>query len=247
MKKNKIYDLLIIILVYIGISCIPFSLIPISANFVVLFQIIGQILLFFIILLILKKSDLEHVFKKSDYKVILWFLPLIIVCFSNFFCLFDKESSITYSFSLKMFLDICLSIFIAWNEEYIFRLLLINNFDKQKSPLFKIFVSSSIFALCHLTHFLSSFNPIALIDVLYTFGLGIIFGFIFVYSNSIIAVFVFHSLFNIINNNLASTWIHYGSSNAFYYLTNILVGLIAGMYLLALYLFKLRKSNLNKQ
>lgn len=241
MTKNKIYDLSIIILLYIGISCIPFSLIPIPSFLVTIFQIISQIIIFGLVLFILKKSPLKKSAEKKSSKEFIAFLPLFIICFSNFFCLLIPESNIAFSFSFPLLLEIVLSILIAWNEEYIFRLLLINNLDESKTTLYKILISSCIFALCHLTHFISTLNPVALIDVVYTFGVGLILGFIYVYSESLALVFVFHSFYNIINNNLAQNWISYGNNAFLYYLINIIVGLVAGIYLLVLYLLKLKK------
>ena len=242
MTKNKIYDLLIIILIYIGLSCIPFNLLYISPIFVTFFQILSQIITFLLILFILRKSPLKVSIKKTNSKNVILFIPLVIVCFSNFFCLLMPESKLILSFNFQLLLDIFLSVAIAWNEEYIFRLILIDNLDSGNDSFKNILISSAIFALCHITHFLSSFNPVALIDVIYTFGIGIVLGFIYIYSDSLIFAFIFHAIFNIINNNLSLAWIQYGDNLFLYYLINVIVALVAAVYLLIVYMIKLKKS-----
>lgn len=241
MSKNKIYDLIIIILLYIGISSLPFNLIPISNFFITILRISAQILAFFIIQCFLKKSKLIKQVDNSKGHSLLLFLPLFIVCFSNFFCLLDSSNSFEFSFNGDLILTIFLSILIAFNEEYIFRLLLITNIPDEKGSLYKIIISSLIFSLCHLTHFLSSFNPVDLIDVVYTFGIGIVLGLIFVYGKSFVLAVVYHALYNVINGNFAQSWIRYGANSYSFYYINIIVAAVAITYVLLIYFVKFRE------
>lgn len=241
MSKSKLYDLLIIILLYIGISCLPFDLIPIANYFIILFRIVSQILLFVLLRIFLKKSPLNKDNPQPNKQIIPWFIPLIFVCFSNFFCLFCTDNTFEFSFSVILMLSIVLSVAVAFNEELIFRLILINNLDKYDKPMIKVLISSTVFGLCHITHFLSSFNPLDLITVVYTFGTGMLFGIIYVYGRSFAMAFIFHALYNVINNDLCASWIHFNGTSISYYLPNIIVAAVAILYLSVIYLFVLRK------
>ena len=242
MKKNKIYDILIIILLYIGISCLPFDLIPVPSFVHYIFKILAQVAIIIFIRYFLKKSPLSKDVQKKNSISIVWFIPLFIVCFSNFFCLIDKNNSVVFSFDIDLIFAIMLSLFIAYNEEYIFRMLLIDNLNTDK-PIMKILISSTIFAACHLSHFLSSFNPVDLIDVVYTFFIGIILGLIFVYTNKFVFVYLFHASYNVINGDFSRYWIHFGSASNSFYLINITVGIIAAVYIVLIYFIKLRKES----
>ena len=239
MSKNKIYDILIIILLDIGLSCLPFGLIPISLSWIYIFQIIAQFLTFFLIKLVLKKSQLICEKKECNSKLIPLFIPIFLVCFSNFFCLFDSANSLCLDINFESILRIVLSICVAFNEEVIFRTLLLNNMNKESPSLFRIVLSSAIFAACHLTHFFSSFNPGDLIVVAYTFGIGIILGMIYLYTGSFIWAFIFHALYNVANSVLTSEWIAGRSS---FYLVNIIVTVVAAVYLTLIYFFKLKSE-----
>lgn len=243
MTKNKLYDSLIIILFYIGFSCIPFSLFHISENLQIIFEIIAQLLIFFLLRLTLKKSPLKIKKKKIIPETAVLFIPTFIACFSNFFCLFDPYITIHPEFSVNLLLMIFLSFCIAFNEEYIFRMIIIDNLDKNEKPIVKVLISASVFAVCHLVHFFSTFNPIYLVVVAYTFGLGLILGLMYVYTNSCWFCVLFHFSFNVINNDFAG-WINFKSNrNLSYYLINTGVAVVVGIYLLLIFLLKLNKKS----
>lgn len=243
MKKNKILDMLIIIFLYIGISCIPFSLLSIDVIFIRIFQIIAQILIFFLIKLVLKNSPLKVKKKFFNSKNVIWFVPAFLVCFSNFFCLLDPSNTFAFKYDKALPFDIVLTILLIINEECIFRVLIIDNIEKKEKPIVKVLLSAAIFSLCHLTQFFSTFNPMDLLVVLYTFGIGIILGLIYVYTNSVWCCVIFHFAYNLINGNLSSLFITYGSNYVSYILINVAVGVVVGLYLLIIYLLVLRKQD----
>ena len=76
MKKNNLLDFLIILLVYIGVSCIPFSAFIPEAWLVSLFQIVAQVLILgFVIIFVQTKSKLVVEKQKINWKNVLILLP----------------------------------------------------------------------------------------------------------------------------------------------------------------------------
>ena len=245
MTKSKLLDTLILILVYIGISCLPFSLFGLSETLVLIFRILGQLVIFFLFRLILKKSPLK--FKERTYNRfnMILFIPVFVLCFSNFFNLLNPNNYFEFIFSINFLLGILLSFCVAFNEEYLFRSIIIDNIENSEKPFVKVIISASIFAACHLTSFFSTFNPIDLIQVVYTFGLGIVLGMIYVYTESLWYCVLFHFAYNLVNSDFAQ-FIKYPNVDYLYYLINASVGLIVAVYLVVIYFLFLRKTKLEK-
>ena len=241
MTKSKLLDTLILILIDIGISCLPFDLFGITGTLQLIFQILGQFLIFFLFRLVLKKSPLK--FKERTYNRtnMIFFIPVFILCFSNFFNLLNPANYIEFSFSIDLVLALALSFCVAFNEEYLFRSVIIDNIESSEKPIVKVVISASIFAACHLTVFFSTFNPIDLIQVVYTFGLGIVLGLMYVYGECLWYCVLFHFAYNAINGNLAETWVKYPTIDYLYFLINALVGLVIAAYLFTIYFLKLKK------
>ncbi|MCQ2087189.1 MAG: CPBP family intramembrane metalloprotease [Bacilli bacterium] len=226
---------------YIGLSCIPFELVKIDAIFIKLFHILAQILIFVFTGLVFRKSSLKLETKTHNSKNILYFLPAFLICFSNFFTLFDPNNSLTFSFDFVLILQIVFSILVAFNEEIIFRALLLGNLYEDKKPLVRIVIAAGIFAACHLTHFISTFDPSELVVVAYSFGIGLVLGMMYLYTGSLTLGFVFHALYNIVNNDLANEWISYNNGFTSFYTINILVALVGIAYLFGIYYYKFRE------
>lgn len=242
MTKSKLLDTLILILIDIGISCLPFTLFGIENTLLYIFQILGQFVIFFLFRLVLKKSPLKFKERTYNRRNMFFFIPVFVLCFSNFFNLLNPANYIKFSFSIDLVLLIVLSFCVAFNEEYLFRSVIIDNLDSSEKPIVKVIISASIFAACHLTVFFSSFNPIDLIQVVYTFDLGIVLGLMYVYGECLWYCVLFHFAYNAINSNLAGEWIKYERMDFLYYLINTLVGLVIAAYLFAIYFLILKKS-----
>lgn len=245
MTKSKLLDTLILILIYIGISCLPFSWF-VSGTLLYIFQILAQFVIFFLFKLVLKKSPLN--FKERQYNRLnmILFIPVFILCFSNFFNLLNPSVTFNFSWSLELSLSIPLCFCVAFNEEYLFRCVIIDNLDSSEKPIVKIIISASIFAACHLTSFFSTFNPVQLIMVVYTFGLGIVLGLMYVYGECLWYCVLFHFAYNVINGEFARRFIFYTESDYSYYLINALVGLVVAAYLVAIYFLKLKQKKVEE-
>ena len=205
MKKNQLIDFLIIVLVYIAFSCIPFALFIRDENLswlILTLQIVIQIgILVFIILFTKFKTKLNYSQGKINVINTLLLIPTLAVCFSNLVNLKVANETISIAVNLDLFLSILLTIFIVVNEEIIFRLLFINNLEK-KNNLLIILLTAGVFGLCHITHFLTSFNPADLLVIVYTFLLGLLLGFAYLFTKSIYPCIIIHFLFNLFNNIL---------------------------------------------
>lgn len=233
-NNNRLVDIVLIIILYVGISTLPINLMT-SDMFIhyVIEIILMVIVLLFIFMFTRRNPYIKPPLDKPNKKYSLLLLPTIVVAFSNvIYALILKEKAIS-TFST---IDIPRGIFIVILvvvEEVIFRWYLMG-YLSDKKPLIRILISSGVFALCHLTHFFSSFNPIDLIIVVYTFGLGIVLGFIFEYGKNIYLCIVVHAAFNLIND-LIFTNLFSVSSTLWYYLINIFVALFVALYIVIIY------------
>lgn len=228
MSKNNIYDFLIILFLHIAVSCIPFSLFISIDWLVVTLQILGQIcLLIFDCFFVTKKTHLAHEKGKIKIKYTLLAIPFILLGFSNaIYSIFDGE--LNSNFNLITYLNIILTLFVAINEEIIFRFLFLQNYEKE-NKFVKVLVCSLIFGLSHLTHFFSSFDFSTLLIPCYTFFLGIILGATYYLTNSVIPCMVIHFSFNVFNSVIFNVSIN----NYFIYiLVSVIVGLVVLIYLL---------------
>ena len=82
-----------------------------------------------------------------------------------------------------------------------------------------------------------------LIQTVYTFGLGLLLGYLFEFSHSLVGAVVLHFSFNLFNTIIYEGFGGYTNELAFY-LSAIVFGVIVGVYAICVYLFYLRKYNL---
>ena len=241
MNKSKIIDFAIIILLYVGIAAFPVNLL--TANIAVQFiiQIFLLILLIVFLFFFLKnKPYIDENSKGFDLKNFLLLSPIFLVCFSNYFYALIFKENITLTFGWTDLLEIVSIILIVVIEEIIFRYLLLTNIET-KNPIVKIVISSAIFGLCHLTVFLSTFEPVNLIVVLYSFGIGMILGILYYYTHRLVVCISIHFAFNLFNDFFFLRLFNV-SNNLWFYLTNGIIALLIGSYLVVVYFLKLRKE-----
>ena len=108
-------------------------------------------------------------------------------------------------------------------------------FLKHKSKLQSLIYSSLIFGSVHLLNISSLGSiPIILVQVGYTFFLGMILGIIYLSSKNILLPIIFHILFNFINDILVIELFPIKWDITFF-LVNILVGIIVSLYSLLMF------------
>lgn len=241
MKKNRLIDFLIIVLVYIALSCIPFSLFIKDEKLswlILTLQIVTQIMLFVFVILFLKfKSELNYSDGKINIVNTLLLIPTLAICFSNLTNLYVSGGSASIAVNVGLFLRILLTILIVVNEEIIFRLIFINNLEI-KNKLLVILLTGGVFGLCHITHFLSTFDPADLLVIVYTFLLGLLLGFAYLFTNSIYPCIVVHFLFNLFNNILFP---YFELKWMYFLITGVFVISVA-IYVTLLYFFRMKKQ-----
>ena len=157
------------------------------------------------------------------------FLPFFLVPFSNILAL-AIGGSFAFEFNsldlLRLF-TVPLGVFL---EEIIFRDLALKGREDKKEKMTWLFASSLLFALCHLA---SGFSLATLIQVAYTFGLGLLCGFLYLEGGGFWPSFFLHLLFNLFNNEVYR-WVCGNISEVVFYSVNAGVAVLAGAYFLFL-------------
>ena len=131
-------------------------------------------------------------------------------------------------------------------EELLFRLFIQSSLV-YASSLKRILASAGIFALFHLINIVNVSNVNALVTVLiqivYSFGLGLLLAMIAEYTYSIPTCIVFHFAFNIINMVLIENVFYLSIPVLTYYLTAVGIGLVVGIYAILIYIFVLKRND----
>ena len=241
MNRSRIIDSVLLTVLLIGVSTFPVNLLVSDLFW---YYFIEALLMLAVLLFILfyenRHPEINPPKKEFCLFNFLLLLPAVLVAFSNFFYALILGEPLVISFSwysLPHFFFIVLNVIV---EEFVFRKHLLGNLTHPKK-IIRILISAAIFAACHLTLFFSTFDPSTLVVVAYAFGLGMVLGLIYCYAHSLIACIGLHLMFNIFNDFLFEHL--YNVNNVlWYYLINVIVALLVGVYLLLAYLLELRKS-----
>ena len=229
MNRNNLSDFLLILFLSIALGSLPINLITSNEIVIIAFQIMMQIgCFFFIFFYTPKKTNLKMKQGKLNLKYTLLLIPVLGICFSNLYYGLLNNANFVIELNITFILRIFLTVCVAINEELLYRLILISNLEKGRK-IRKIIISSLIFAVVHLTVFVSSFNPFDLIVPCYTFFLGIILGTSYLLTDSIIPCILIHFFFNLFNNTIFKVSIN---NIVNYFIVSVLVGIISLLYLL---------------
>lgn len=240
--KKKLINLGIIFFVFLFLISFPWNLFFDNSTILLICQISCRALFIIFLFIFGIKEGLLKVIP-INLKILLVFLPLLIIIPNNMYFLLIEKSPVEFHYSIDFLLEIILMLVVAVSEELFFRKAILDNISIE-NKLLKIVISAGIFALAHIVNFFSSFNPIDLLIIVYTFGLGLVLGFMYEYTKCAVATFVFHFLFNIVNTTIFNN-IYLGDRNLTFYLVSISVAIISGIYLLLIYLFKLKQIENN--
>lgn len=140
---------------------------------------------------------LSRVKDKSAFLLIV--LVLFIVIANVVFLLNDKNICLT-NFSKDSFIfDLTALLSCAFGEELFFRGILLSFFRKKGiKPVINIVGVSALFSVSHIINLLSGFEiSYVLIQLLFSFSVGLCLTAVSYYTNSIVITFVLHSLINI--------------------------------------------------
>lgn len=243
--SNGMIDALILISLYLVFASFPFSLI--FKDDLILSTTLSICLVFlyfvFMIIYIIKSKTIKIEKRIFNLKHTLLILPSIIITVSNYFYLLSTNC--VFTFSNTTLLNIGFTFIIVIVEELLFRGVLFPELKNFK-PLQRILISAGIFGICHINRFLSTFNPLDLIIILYTFGLGIVLGLLYEYGGSLLSVIIFHLLYNVFNQVLFNCFVIKDMNYPIYYLINCIIGLAVAIYLGLIYFFIFRKIDNKK-
>ena len=241
MNKAKLLDLSIMIVLFIGVSTFPVNYFVHDLFWYYVIEALLMIaVLLFIFLYTRRHTYLYPENNRFRLKALLLLLPSVLIIGSNFYYAWIVKEPLSPSFDNYHGIEIIFIVVSVVVEEMLFRLFLLGNLTHE-NKMIRILISAGIFAACHLTHFFSTFNPASLVIVAYAFGLGMILGMVYCYANSFIACVGLHLLFNLVNDFLFER-LFIVSNVLWYYLINVFVAVIIGLYLLLIYLLKLRKN-----
>ena len=244
--KFKFSDILLFSLLFIFVSAFPVDLFPIEYSYQLLIQISLRLLLLGYYIYLCFKNHI-NIFKFYNYKRLLLFIPFLLVSFSNLIA-----SGIAGGYGNPITMDggvfsllIIFHLLVAITEEFLFRLF-IQSALVNVGSLKRIFASAGIFALMHLLNIvnISSIDGLVtvLIQVIYNFGLGILLGFIYEYSYSLLGCIFLHFTFNFFNTVLYQ-YLNCQCDNITFYLTAIIAGVVVGVYTILIYYFVLRRND----
>jgi len=241
--KQSYYDIAIVICLCLISGGIPFSLLienSIIVNYLNYFVRIAFIVFYFIYI---NKHNLPLPKTKKINSKALLFIPFILMACSNFlYCfIFNQESINDFSF-YNLFDAIVTCLLTATCEELTFRSLLVGEIAKNNSKFKTIFISSILFGLVHLFNIgsIGSILP-SLVQVVYSFALGLLLSLMYVYQENIILPIALHFLFNFINSYLVLFFYNY-NWDYIYILFNVGVGIVVLLYAYFVYNYLRKKE-----
>ena len=238
MKENKArwYSIIYVICLGLLISSLPFSMFINDEHIIFILESISKIIAIIVVLYYIKKDNIRKFEIGESRKKDLLFIPLLFLCFSNYFVMIECSNVILNDIPIyKIIYGIGNCLFTAVLEELLFRFILLNEFLDTKKKIIAIGLSSIVFGLVHLLRIgsLASIIP-ALVQVAYTSFLGLFLGIIYTCSKNLIYPILFHFCFNFINGFLIDNLFKLETSIN-YFIINILVGLITLSYAVFIY------------
>lgn len=239
-------DLLLFILIFVFVAAFPIDLIPVEYAYKLLILIGLRLLMLSYYIYIIIKWRIK-IFGIANIRNLLLCIPFFIVSFSNLIATsIDGEFLGPIVTPMVMAFTTILTFISAVTEEIVFRLF-IHNALYRTSSLKRILASAGIFALMHLLRMVNVSSVDALVSVLlqvvYTFGLGILLGIMYEYSHSLSGCVLLHFVFNFCNETLV-VYLNARTSDISYYLTALVLTVVVGGYAAAILFLVFRKYNL---
>lgn len=194
---------------------------------------------------------------KTNFANFFLLLPLFFIAFINIFYLsvvaktpinnpFDSFFDNDSVSSLEIMTFICIAITVV-EEELLFRYILQRNLSVGHK-IVRILITSAVFAASHFFYMLSSGRgviiPIDLLEVVFFFGIGIILGFLYEYTNNIIVSITFSLIYSICNEMIYPVKLSSftGNGGTPYYLTTLFFAIGGAVYLSIFYFLMLKRE-----
>ena len=198
-QKQRYLNIAILICIYLVISGIPFHYFIDNQIVIDIINIVLKIAFLVFAIYYINKYQLEKPkYEKVRIKHLL-FIPFLVICISNLIAcfIFKYQQTDNQIKVYQIIIDIFSCMLVAICEELCFRVVLHDEIRKNNNMLKSILLSSAIFGLAHLLN-ISSIGSIvpSLIQVVYSFGLGLILALVYSISNNYILPIIIHLLFN---------------------------------------------------
>lgn len=244
--RFRFLDILLFALLFIFVNSFPIDLFNLEPIYKELIRMGLRIVLLSYDIYLLWKSRI-NIFKFANYRRALLFIPFLLACFSNLIAAGVAQQTFHYSGDNSFVVVITINVLLgAILEEFLFRFI-IHNSLVGASSIKRIFGGAAIFALFHLLNLVdvSNVNQLyaVLLQVVYTFGLGIMLGFIYEYSYSLPICIGFHFCFNFFNSVLVMNMFGLVIPNNYFIITAVVVAGVIAIYLPLIYFLVLRKNN----
>ncbi|MCQ2742986.1 MAG: CPBP family intramembrane metalloprotease [Bacilli bacterium] len=232
--KDKVYGFLILFFLFLIAIGIPFERF-LADPWADLASSALRVAFFVGAIFIIKKEGLASSYWKTEGKGWVCCLPFFLIAFSNmFFLLIHGGCSPAGLEHLWHKAVLCLCTSMA--EEMLFRAALLGLLqERTQKEWILILISAAIFSISHAVNFLSGVFIPVLVQMGYTFVLGLFLGMMYLRGGKLTLTILLHFLFNFVNNALFSC-LYQGEWNLAFFITNISLGLIAFIYWLVLLL-----------
>lgn len=197
--KEKYLDYIIVFCAFIFVSAFPSNLIFKNELYAFILSLILWVLLIAGLTLYLIKKLKFKLSSAGFFSKIACFLPYFLLIFINLIYLKNYlNEAITFSYNQ---FDLSILIFRVIAEELVFRIIF-NDIFKFKNIIFGILISSLFFSMTHILNLFSNSADLVLFQCVYTFLIGLVLDFIYVYGRSISLIILFHFGFNLLNQEL---------------------------------------------
>ena len=235
-RKREFYSVILLILIYLLFVSIPFSMFINNETVVYILNISMRVLFIPFFFIYVKKENLLSLnkpeFKLVDFK----YIPFLLLTVSNLIVSLISKFDMYEISSTEIIKNLILSVFIAFNEELVFRVVVCKELIVTQSRFKTMLYSSIVFGLIHLLNINSLGSiPYVLLQVVYSFGLGLLLSLIYIQSYNFVYIFMLHFLFDFLNGFLISD-LYVLEYNLVFFIVNISIGVIIGLYALLLYL-----------
>ena len=243
--KFKLIDLLIFALLFIFVAAFPVDYFHIDLvyQYVIRISLLALILSYYIYICYVGHIN---IFKFYNLRRMVLFIPFLLICFSNLIA-----AKIDGAYGVSTLSTDLLAVMIVFHflqavvEEFLFRLFIQGSLVRVGS-IKRIFYGALIFAAFHLLNMVGIRSVDGLVTVLvqivYSFGLGILLGFVYEYTYSLPACIFLHFAFNFFNTVLYK-YLGCVSSDFSFYMTAVVVTSVVGLYTFLIYWFVLRRND----
>ncbi len=245
--SNLLFTFLYLLSFYLAIKLVPFEKLNSVSFLPSLLRTICFCILLFLMLHEIKKNQIQHR-RNPNHLSILFLVPFLLVCSSNLlYCFFFHEKQVISFDAQSFILSTIETLFSVTIEEILFRIFFIEFLfsflkDGRWKNLLVILFSALAFSFMHVLNFFGNAPLAVLLQIGYTFYLGLIFGVMALFFESPILSIVFHFLFNFLNMNLYNC-LYDVEITSKYVLFSFLLGFVLLIYLFVVYDLSRRKNN----